>query len=108
MSGQEYRRLDVDNEAEKADFTQMNLIVTLPPKAEQDALVEKWVDVLMGEVDSVHFHDMVGQCLKAGFSIHGITCLLLHQYTADAALKRVRREESIQLEAAFSKPICMN
>lgn len=86
----------------------MNLIVNLPPKAEQDALIEKWVDVLMGDSDANRFHDMVGQCLKAGFSIHGITCLLLHPYTADAALKRIRHEESIQLEAAFSKPICMN
>jgi hypothetical protein len=86
----------------------MNLIVTLPPKAEQEAIVEKWIDVLVGEVGIEGYHELVGQCLKAGFSIHGITCLLLHEYTADAALKKIRHEESIQLEAAFSKPFCMN
>jgi hypothetical protein len=86
----------------------MNLIVTLPPKAEQEAIVEKWIDVLVGEAGIEGYHELVGQCLKAGFSIHGITCLLLHEYTADAALKKIRHEESIQLEAAFSKPFCMN
>jgi hypothetical protein len=86
----------------------MNLIVTLPPKAEQEAIVEKWVDVLVGQEGIERYYELVGQCLKAGFSIHGITCLLLHQYTAEAALKKIRHEESIQLEAAFSKPFCMN
>jgi hypothetical protein len=86
----------------------MNLIVTLPPKAEQEAIVEKWVDVLVGEGDIDSYYLLVSQCLKAGFSIHGITCLLLHEYTADAALKKIRHEESVQLEAAFSKPFCMN
>ncbi len=86
----------------------MNLIVTLPPKAEQEAIVDKWVEVLTGNEDIRRFNELVGQCLKAGFSIHGITCLLLHEYTSDAALKKIRHEESIQLEAAFSKPFCMN
>jgi hypothetical protein len=86
----------------------MNLIVTLPPKAEQDAIVEKWVDVLIGEEGVEGYYELVSQCLKAGFSIHGITCLLLHEYTSEAALKKIRHEESIQLEAAFSKPFCMN
>jgi len=86
----------------------MNLIVTLPPKAEQEAIVEKWVDVLVGEEDVDRYYELVSQCLKAGFSIHGITCLLLHEYTAVAAMKKIRHEESIQLEAAFSKPFCMN
>jgi hypothetical protein len=86
----------------------MNLIVTLPPKAEQEALVDKWVDVITGNDEIGRFNELVAQCLKAGFSIHGITCLLLHEYTADAALKKIRPEESIQLEAAFSKPFCMN
>ena len=86
----------------------MNLIVTLPPKAEQEALVEKWVDVLTGNGDIQSFNEMVAQCLKAGFSIHGITCLLLHEYATDAARKKIRHEESVNLEAAFSKPFCMN
>lgn len=86
----------------------MNLIVTLPPKAEQEAIVEKWVDVLVGEEGIERYYEFVSQCLKAGLSIHGITCLLLHEYTTEVALKIIRQEESIQLEAAFSKPFCMN
>jgi len=86
----------------------MNLIVTLPPKAEQEVLVERWVDVLVERGNVQEFHELVSQCLKAGFSIHGITCLLLHQSTVDAAIRRIKSEESIQLEAAFSRSICMN
>lgn len=86
----------------------MNLIVTLPPKAEQEALVDSWVEAIIKQTDIKEFNKLVKQCLKAGLSIHGITCLLLHQSTVDTALKRIKHEESITLEAAFGKPICMN
>jgi hypothetical protein len=86
----------------------MNLIVTLPPKAEQEALVDSWVEAIIKQTEITEFNKLVKQCLKAGLSIHGITCLLLHQSTVDATLKRIKHEESITLEAAFGRPICMN
>ncbi len=86
----------------------MHLIVTLPPKAEQEILVDRWVEMILGECTFEHFEALVSQCLKAGFSIHGITCLLLHESTVQATLRRVRGAESLQLEAAFSKSICLN
>jgi len=86
----------------------MNLIVTLPPKAEQEALVDCWIDSIIKQSDITDFSSLVNKCLSAGLSIHGITCLLLHQSTVDATLKRIKHEESITLEAAFGKPICMN
>lgn len=86
----------------------MHLIVTLPPKAEQEMLVDRWVDVLLGESTFDQFEALVAQCLKAGFSIHGITCLLLHDSTVQSTLRRVRGAENIQLEAAYGKSICLN
>lgn len=86
----------------------MNLIVTLPPKAEQEALVECWIESIIRQTDITTFNSLVNKCLSAGLSIHGITCLLLHQSTVDATIKRLKHEESLTLEAAFGKPICMN
>jgi hypothetical protein len=86
----------------------MNLIITLPPKAEQEALINCWIDVLLGKSDIKTYHKLVKRYVEAGFSIHGITCILNHSMVAEMAIKRILKEESLELEVALSKPLCMN
>lgn len=103
--------MNVDYQQKKSEFAGMNLIVTLPPKAEQDILVEGWIDMMLGATSFDAFQSLVNQRLKAGFSIHGITCLLLHDSTTSALQKRLNRSgknPNVNLEAAFHKPIGLN
>ena len=87
----------------------MNLIVSMPPSAEREKMLDAWIKVFEDPDEYGHFQNLVGKLIKSGYSHHGITCYLIHEETGKEIRDRLaKRLENPDLEIAFSNAICLN
>ena len=87
----------------------MNLIVSMPPSAEREKMLDAWIRVFENPDEYVHFEKLVGKLIRSGYSHHGITCYLIHEETGKVIRDRlIQKMERPDIEIAFSNPLCLN